>query len=227
MNFLGMGPMELMLILVLALIVFGPGKLPEVAGQVGKAVRDMRRATTELSGEFNRAISLEVEEKKRQETAAEPAPPPPAVAPPEPAPVASVVSTSPATVASVPEQASGGSTTAAAVEPPAVAASSPPTPVPEADAAGRWEEPWKPGAHAPSDASVVSESQVTIPEVTEPPVVAPAISERPAVPAAAPEAAPAGTPVVASATKETDVAKAADADKRSASRKADELAPPY
>ena len=49
MNFLGMGPMELMMILVLALIVFGPGKLPEIAGQVGRVVRDFRRTTAELS----------------------------------------------------------------------------------------------------------------------------------------------------------------------------------
>ena len=46
MNFLGMGPMELMVILVLALIIFGPGKLPEIAGQVGKVVRDFRRTTS-------------------------------------------------------------------------------------------------------------------------------------------------------------------------------------
>ncbi len=64
MNFLGMGPMELMMILVLALIVFGPGKLPEIAGQVGKVVRDFRRTTSELSSEFNRTLSLEVEERK-------------------------------------------------------------------------------------------------------------------------------------------------------------------
>lgn len=62
MNFLGMGPMELLLILVLGLIVFGPGKLPEVMGQVGKAVRDFRRATSELSEEFNRTIQQEVQE---------------------------------------------------------------------------------------------------------------------------------------------------------------------
>jgi sec-independent protein translocase protein TatB len=92
MNFLGMGPMELMLILVLALIVFGPGKLPEIAGQVGKAVRDLRRATTDLSSEFNRTLSLELEEKKEAEQAAAtqtgPAPAPAAVQPVEAAPVA-------------------------------------------------------------------------------------------------------------------------------------------
>ena len=70
MNFLGMGPMELMLILVLALIVFGPGKLPEVAGQVGKAVRDVRRATSDLSSEFNKTINLELDEKKETQAAA-------------------------------------------------------------------------------------------------------------------------------------------------------------
>jgi TatA/E family protein of Tat protein translocase len=75
MNFLGMGPMELMVILVLALIVFGPGKLPEIAGQVGRVVRDFRRMTGELSTEFNRTLSLELEERK---TGAAPAPAAPA-----------------------------------------------------------------------------------------------------------------------------------------------------
>lgn len=74
MNFLGMGPMELMVILVLAMIVFGPGKLPEIAGQVGKVVRDFRRTTAELSSEFNRTLSLEIEERKATEAPAPPAP---------------------------------------------------------------------------------------------------------------------------------------------------------
>jgi TatA/E family protein of Tat protein translocase len=75
MNFLGMGPMELMVILVLALIVFGPGKLPEIAGQVGRVVRDFRRMTGELSSEFNRTLSLEIEERKAAEAPAPPAAP--------------------------------------------------------------------------------------------------------------------------------------------------------
>jgi TatA/E family protein of Tat protein translocase len=99
-NFLGMGPMELMVILVLALIIFGPGKLPEIAGQVGKVVRDFRRTTAELSSEFNRTLSLELEERKTAEAPAPPAPPaaydtyattvadpPPAVEPVEAPPV--------------------------------------------------------------------------------------------------------------------------------------------
>src|SRR5687768_11269505 len=74
MNFLGMGPMELMVILVLALIVFGPGKLPEIAGQVGRVVRDFRRMTGDLSSEFNRTLSLEIEERKASRAPAPPVP---------------------------------------------------------------------------------------------------------------------------------------------------------
>src|ERR671938_386758 len=70
MNFLGMGPMELILIVVLALIVFGPAKLPEIMGQVGKAIRDFQKATSELSEEFNRTITTEV--KQAQKTLEEP-----------------------------------------------------------------------------------------------------------------------------------------------------------
>src|SRR6266513_2447309 len=59
-----MGPMELLLIVVLALIVFGPAKLPEIMGQVGKAIADFRRATSELSDEFNRTIQAELAETR-------------------------------------------------------------------------------------------------------------------------------------------------------------------
>jgi len=64
MNILGMGPMELLLIVVLALIVFGPAKLPEIMAQVGKAIGDFRRATSELSDEFNRTIQAELQETR-------------------------------------------------------------------------------------------------------------------------------------------------------------------
>ena len=64
MNILGMGPLEILLIVVLALIVFGPAKLPEIMGQVGKAIADFRRATSELSDEFNRTIQAELQETR-------------------------------------------------------------------------------------------------------------------------------------------------------------------
>ena len=40
---------ELIMILVVGLVVFGPGKLPEVARSLGKGVREFKKATNALS----------------------------------------------------------------------------------------------------------------------------------------------------------------------------------
>jgi Tat protein translocase TatB subunit len=54
MNFLGIGYGEVLIIIVVALIIFGPDKLPEVAGQAARWIRDARKMMTEMSGEFER-----------------------------------------------------------------------------------------------------------------------------------------------------------------------------
>ncbi|MEO5952389.1 MAG: twin-arginine translocase TatA/TatE family subunit [Chloroflexia bacterium] len=41
----GLGPTELILILALVLIIFGAGKLPQVFGSMGKAVKEFRDAS--------------------------------------------------------------------------------------------------------------------------------------------------------------------------------------
>ncbi len=64
MNILGMGPLEILLIVVIALIVFGPAKLPEIMGQVGRAIAEFRRMTSELSDDFNRTIQAELQETR-------------------------------------------------------------------------------------------------------------------------------------------------------------------
>lgn len=43
-----LGPMELVVILVLALLIFGPGKLPEVGKALGKSLNEFRRASREI-----------------------------------------------------------------------------------------------------------------------------------------------------------------------------------
>lgn len=43
------GPGELILILIIALVVLGPGKLPDVAASLGKSVREFRRAATDVT----------------------------------------------------------------------------------------------------------------------------------------------------------------------------------
>jgi len=40
--------MELILLLVIVLIIFGPGKLPDIGNAVGKGIREFRKASTEL-----------------------------------------------------------------------------------------------------------------------------------------------------------------------------------
>ena len=57
--FLG-SPADIAIILVLALIVFGPKKLPEIGKQLGQALREMRKITDELTGAVH-SVSSEVE----------------------------------------------------------------------------------------------------------------------------------------------------------------------
>jgi len=42
------GPMELILLLVIVLIIFGPGKLPDIGNAVGKGIREFRKASNDL-----------------------------------------------------------------------------------------------------------------------------------------------------------------------------------
>ncbi len=39
----GIGVPELLIILVVALVIFGPGKLPEIGGALGKGIRDFKK----------------------------------------------------------------------------------------------------------------------------------------------------------------------------------------
>ncbi len=45
---------ELLVILVVAFLVFGPNKIPEIARKIGKGMNEMRRATDEIKREINK-----------------------------------------------------------------------------------------------------------------------------------------------------------------------------
>ena len=49
------GPFELLLVLILALLILGPGKLPEVGTALGRTIRDFRKASTDV----NDALTVE------------------------------------------------------------------------------------------------------------------------------------------------------------------------
>ncbi len=61
MDFFGLGGGEILLILVVALILFGPGKIPEIARGLGKTMHAFRKASTELTT----AVTREIEEEKK------------------------------------------------------------------------------------------------------------------------------------------------------------------
>jgi sec-independent protein translocase protein TatA len=54
MNIFGMGPLEIVLIMAVALLIFGPKKLPEIGRSFGKTVRSFQEASNEFQNEFKR-----------------------------------------------------------------------------------------------------------------------------------------------------------------------------
>ncbi|GAB4445921.1 MAG: hypothetical protein Kow0031_28500 [Anaerolineae bacterium] len=71
MDILGIGFAELMFILVIAMMVFGPRRLPEIAAKAGKMVGDLRRMSRgvmiEWQREINAATQLDEELKKTRD----------------------------------------------------------------------------------------------------------------------------------------------------------------
>ncbi len=53
------GMMELVAILAIALLVFGPKKLPEVGRSIGKALREFRRTTDEIKEKLEEEIQAD------------------------------------------------------------------------------------------------------------------------------------------------------------------------
>jgi sec-independent protein translocase protein TatA len=43
------GPVELIIILVIALLILGPGKLPDVGSALGKSIREFRKASSDIN----------------------------------------------------------------------------------------------------------------------------------------------------------------------------------
>jgi Tat protein translocase TatB subunit len=78
----GIGMPELFVILVVALVVLGPKRLPEVARSLGKMVTEFRRQSSEIMDEFQ--VQMAQDEERPRPRAARPAAAPPAT-PPVPA----------------------------------------------------------------------------------------------------------------------------------------------
>jgi sec-independent protein translocase protein TatA len=89
------GPVELIIILVIALIVIGPGRLPDVGAALGKSIREFRKASSDITD------AARVDTSPLPPAAAAPAPTapvaPPVTTQPPAAPAAPVVPAAPVT----------------------------------------------------------------------------------------------------------------------------------
>ena len=81
-----MGPIgmpELIIILVIALIIFGPRKLPELGRSLGKSIGEFKRASNELRSTLEEEIRVEEQRDGTKDAAAAT---PPSATPPPPTP---------------------------------------------------------------------------------------------------------------------------------------------
>lgn len=68
----GIGPTELIIILVIALLVLGPKRLPELASGLGKGLAEFRRATADINAELDDARRAVEEQTREAARAAQP-----------------------------------------------------------------------------------------------------------------------------------------------------------
>jgi TatA/E family protein of Tat protein translocase len=53
----GLHPAYLIILLAIVLIIFGPGKLPELGGAVGRGIKEFRKASNEITDEVKSQIN--------------------------------------------------------------------------------------------------------------------------------------------------------------------------
>lgn len=66
---LGLGPMELFLILIIVLVIFGAGKLPQIGDALGKSIRNFKKSsdgTNELDVTPKKELQKEIQEGEAQ-----------------------------------------------------------------------------------------------------------------------------------------------------------------
>ena len=58
-------PMHILVILVIVLIIFGPGKLPELGSAIGKAIRGFKRSMDDTKEKIESAVNSDKAENKK------------------------------------------------------------------------------------------------------------------------------------------------------------------
>ena len=76
MDFMGIGPFELLLILIIAFLFFGPEKLPEIAAKTGQLYRNFKKASSGLTKTITEEFQGESKVEKTEDSKSAPAPTP-------------------------------------------------------------------------------------------------------------------------------------------------------
>jgi Sec-independent protein translocase protein TatA len=76
------GLSEVLFILFLAMLIFGPAKMPEIARMLAKGMAEVRKASNELKRTLNAELAISEQEKEAARLQSAPFPPPPPPAPP-------------------------------------------------------------------------------------------------------------------------------------------------
>ena len=100
------GPLELVIILVVALLILGPGKLPDVGAALGKSIREFRKASSDIQDSVRVDTSPMPPAAAPAAPVAAPATPAAPIDTPVPAAVAEVPATPAATGAATAERSS-------------------------------------------------------------------------------------------------------------------------
>lgn len=64
--FQNLGFSEILVIAIVALIIFGPQKLPEMGRSMGQAIREFKKATQALTEEVTKVAAEEITEKRKE-----------------------------------------------------------------------------------------------------------------------------------------------------------------
>ena len=67
----GLQPTHLILIIIVALIIFGPQRLPELGRALGRSIREFQDASKEMTSSFNEAVSEKPTVSEKPKTTSE------------------------------------------------------------------------------------------------------------------------------------------------------------
>lgn len=68
MDFFGIGLGEVLLILIVALIIWGPKRLPKIARTLGRVVRALRKATYDFTSQITKELDIQETESKEKDS---------------------------------------------------------------------------------------------------------------------------------------------------------------